>query len=68
MLRSLLPLSRSRVRGRRREANAQIKVEVKGSASESHDEACSPAMGTPLLQQISLMDNGVPLETQEASL
>jgi hypothetical protein len=23
-------------------------------------------MGTPLLQQIALMENGVPLETQEA--
>ncbi len=63
ILRGLLPLSRSRLRGGRREAKAQVKVEVKvkSSASESHDEACSLSKGTPLLQQITLRDNGAPL-------
>jgi hypothetical protein len=71
MLRGLLPLSRSRLRGKRREAKVKIKargwrveakaqVKVKSSASESHDEACSPSMDTPLLQQITLKDNGDP--------
>jgi len=73
MLRGVLPLlSRSRLRGGRREAKvkvtargwrveakAQVKVEVKvkSSASESHDEACSLSMGTALIQQITLRNN-----------
>ena len=32
----------------------------KGSGSKTQDKLCSPSMGSPLLQQISLMDSGVP--------
>jgi hypothetical protein len=35
------------------------------SGSKTHDEACLPSMGTQLLQQISLMDNGVPLKLRK---
>jgi hypothetical protein len=31
-----------------------------GSGSKTQDKLCSPSMGAPVLQQISLMDKGVP--------
>jgi hypothetical protein len=39
----------------------------KGSGSRTQDKLCSPSMGIPLLQHISLTDTGVPLEIQETS-
>jgi hypothetical protein len=34
----------------------------------AQDKLCSPSMGTPLLQQITLMDNGVPQKLRKLRL
>ena len=38
-----------------------------GEFLEFHDEACSPSMGTPLLQPITLRNNEVPLKKSGSS-
>jgi len=39
----------------------------KGSGSKTHDEACSPSMGTPLLRQIALRSKGVTQDSGDSS-
>ena len=38
------------------------------SGAKTQDKLCSPSMGTPLLQQIALMDNDVLLKVRKLAL
>jgi len=45
--------------GERLRLRLRLTSRVENSGSKTHDEPSSLSMGTPLLQQITLRDNGV---------